>query len=287
MEFVNAFPRRFYDVGIAEPHAATFAAGLATQGLKPVVAIYSTFLQRSYDEIIHDICLQNLPVVFAIDRAGIVGEDGPTHNGAFDISYLRHIPNLIVMAPKDGYELRCMLQTALSLNGPSAIRYPRGTAVNIQEDKEPSFVPVGKASLEVEGNDVLILAIGSTVLPAVEAAKKLKESGINACVVNSRFIKPLDSDMIVSHAKEIGNIITVEENAAAGGFGSAVIEELTKHHIDGLKIKIIGLPDTFIEQGPQKLLRKKYFLDTEGIVSEVLSFLEQNNPERIDIRADK
>ena len=273
MEFVNAFPRRFYDVGIAEPHAATFAAGLATQGLKPVVAIYSTFLQRSYDEIIHDICLQNLPVVFAIDRAGIVGEDGPTHNGAFDLSYLRHIPNLIVMAPKDGYELRCMLKTALSHNGPSAIRYPRGTAVNIQEDTEPSLVPVGKASLETEGNDVLILAIGSTVLPAVEAAKKLKESGISACVVNSRFIKPLDTDMIVSLTKEIGNVITVEENAAAGGFGSAVIEELTKHQINGLKVKIIGLPDTFIEQGPQSLLRKKFGLDTEGIVGEVLSLI--------------
>ena len=270
-EFVNAFPRRFYDVGIAEPHAATFAAGLATQGLKPVVAIYSTFLQRSYDEIVHDVCLQNLPVVFAIDRAGIVGEDGPTHNGAFDISYLRHIPNMVVMAPKDGYEFRCMLKTALSHNGPAAIRYPRGTAVNIQEDKEASSVPLGKASIEREGKDVLILAIGNTVLPSIEAAKKLEESDISACVVNSRFVKPLDTEMIISLAKKIKNIITVEENAAAGGFGSAVIEELSKHRIDGLKVKIIAIPDTFIEQGSQLRLRKKFGLDAEGIAKEALA----------------
>lgn len=272
-EFVNAFPRRFYDVGIAEPHATTFAAGLATQGLRPVVAIYSTFLQRSYDEIIHDVCLQNLPVVFAIDRAGIVGEDGPTHNGAFDLSYLRHIPNMMIMAPKDGYELRCMLKTALTLDGPSAVRYPRGTASNILEDTEPSLLPVGKATLETEGEDVLILAVGSTVVPAVEASKKLSSSGISACVVNARFVKPLDTDTIIPLAQKIKTIITVEENAAAGGFGSSVMEELAKQKINDLTLLSIALPDTFIEQGSQSQLRKKYGLDTDGIINQVLTIV--------------
>lgn len=284
-EFVNAFPRRFYDVGIAEPHAVTFAAGLASQGMKPVVAIYSTFLQRSYDEIIHDVCLQKLPVIFAIDRAGIVGEDGPTHNGAFDISYLRHIPNLVVMAPKDGYELKCMLKTALSLDTPAAIRYPRGTAVNVMEDTAPSILPLGKASVEADGRDVLILAIGSTVLPALEAAERLAASGIRACVVNARFIKPLDTDMIVSLAKESSHVVTVEENAAAGGFGSAVSEELIKHDIDGLKLKIIGMPDAFVEQGPQSLIRKNLGLDAEGIEHEVISFFRHHNRESTGFRS--
>lgn len=274
-EFVNNFPKRFYDVGIAEPHAVTFAAGLATQGLKPVVAIYSTFLQRSYDEIIHDVCLQNLPVVFAIDRAGIVGEDGPTHNGAFDLSYLRHIPNLIVMAPKDGNELGQMLKTALSHDGPSAIRYPRGSVTDGQEAAEINSISLGKAEILREGKDILIIAIGSSVLPAVAAAEQIEKMGVSACVANARFIKPLDISLISKLAKEIKTILTVEENTVSGGFGSAVLEELNKAGVDGLKIKILGIPDRFIEQGTQSILRKKLGLDAEGIAKEALALVDE------------
>jgi 1-deoxy-D-xylulose-5-phosphate synthase len=277
-EFLMKFPKRFYDVGIAEPHAATFAAGMATQGLRPVVAIYSTFLQRSYDEIIHDICLQNLPVVFAIDRAGIVGDDGPTHNGTFDLSYLRHIPNLVVMAPKDGYELRCMMRTALSHNGPSAIRYPRGAVIDSREESCLNEIPVGKSEVLKEGDEVLILAIGNTVAQAEAAAELLSEAGIKACIVNARFVKPLDTELIISLARQIRHVITVEENAIAGGFGSAVLEELSKHSIDGLKCRILGLPDNFIEQGPQNLLRKNLGLDAEGIAREVLKLVGRKLP---------
>jgi 1-deoxy-D-xylulose-5-phosphate synthase len=276
-EFVRKFPKRFYDVGIAEPHAVTFAAGLATQGLKPVVAIYSTFLQRAYDEIIHDVCLQNLPVVFAIDRSGIVGEDGPTHNGTFDLSYLRHIPNLIVMAPKDGYELRCMLKTALSYNGAVAIRYPRGIAIDDQEQNELEDIPIGKFEILKEGEDVLIIAVGSMVIPALSASELLSDTDISACVVNARFIKPLDIELITNLARKIKQIITVEENTIMGGFGSAVLEELTRSGIEDVKIKILGLPDGFIEQGPQNLLRKKLGLDAEGIAREALALVKSSS----------
>lgn len=272
-KFVRKFPKRFYDVGIAEPHAATFAAGLATRGLKPVVAIYSTFLQRSYDEIIHDICLQDLPVVFAIDRSGIVGDDGPTHNGTFDISYLRHIPNLVVMAPKDGYELRCMLKTAVAHNGPSAVRYPRGGVVDNQDNAEVKTIPVGKGEVLKEGDDIMILAIGNTVTPSVEASELLAGSGINVCVINARFIKPMDIDLISEHAKRIKHILTVEENAVSGGFGSAVLEEMVRLGIPVTSFKILGIPDRFIEQGPQNLLRKQLGLDAEGIAAEALALL--------------
>ncbi|MFV1976659.1 MAG: 1-deoxy-D-xylulose-5-phosphate synthase [Candidatus Scalindua sp.] len=274
-EFVRTFPKRFYDVGIAESHAVTFAAGLAIQGLKPVVAIYSTFLQRAYDEIVHDVCLQNLPVVFAVDRAGIVGEDGPTHNGAFDISFLRHIPNMVIMAPKDGNEFQYMLKTALSHNGPSTIRYPRDAVTDIQEDSELKKIPIGKAEILREGKDVLIIAIGNTVLPSIAASHLLSESGISTCVINARFIKPIDINLISNLAKEIKRIITVEENTIAGGFGSAVIEELITHGIEGLKIKILGLPDRFIEQGHQSILRKKLGMDAEGIAGEALALIEK------------
>ncbi len=275
-EFVNNFPKRFYDVGIAEPHAVTFAAGLATQGLKPVVAIYSTFLQRAYDEIIHDVCLQNLPVVFAIDRGGIVGDDGPTHNGTFDLSYLRHIPNLVVMAPKDGHELQCMLKTALSLDAPAAVRYPRGAVSNAGDHDELKDIPLGKAEVLREGSDVLIIAIGNTVIPSVNAAQLLSDAGISACVVNARFIKPLDADLISGLAQKTKHIITVEENTVAGGFGSAVLEELTQGGIEGLKIKLLGLPDMFIEQGPQSMLRKKLGIDAEGIARETMAFIKSS-----------
>ncbi len=272
-EFVKTFPKRFYDVGIAEPHAVTFAAGMATQGLKPVVAIYSTFLQRAYDEIVHDVCLQNLPVVFAIDRGGIVGDDGPTHNGTFDLSYLRHIPNIVVMSPKDGHELQCMLKTAVSHNGPSAVRYPRGIIPDTQDNREVNTIPIGKAEILREGRDILIIAVGSIVLQAVKASKLLSERGVNACVINARFVKPLDTELILRLAKEIKHILTVEENAVAGGFGSAVAEELIKAGIEGLKIKTLGIPDRFIEQGPQNLLRKNLGLDADGIAREALALV--------------
>jgi 1-deoxy-D-xylulose-5-phosphate synthase len=276
-EFVKTFPKRFYDVGIAESHAVTFAAGLAIQGLKPVVAIYSTFLQRAYDEIVHDVCLQNLPVVFAIDRAGIVGEDGPTHNGAFDLSYLRHIPNITIMAPKDGNELQCMLRTALSHNGPTAIRYPRGAITNLQEGGELKKIPIGKSEILREGKDILIIAIGNTVLPALTASQILSELGIDACVVNARFVKPIDIDLIANLAEEIKHILTVEENTIIGGFGSAVLEELNKAGVGGIRIKMLGLPDRFIEHGSQSLLRKNLGLDAEGIAREALALIRKES----------
>jgi 1-deoxy-D-xylulose-5-phosphate synthase len=280
-EFARTFPQRFYDVGIAESHAVTFAAGLASQGLKPVVAIYSTFLQRAYDEIVHDVCLQNLPVIFAIDRAGIVGEDGPTHNGAFDISYLRHIPNIVIMAPKDGNELGDMLKTAISYNGPVAIRYPRGNVSEIYDDIEPKGIPIGESEILRDGNDILIIALGSSVQHAVYASQFLEEIGISACVVNARFAKPIDIGLIGNRAKEIKYILTVEENALDGGFGSAVTEHLSELDINGLKIKRLGLPDKFIEHGQQSLLRKNLGLDAEGIAREALTLVGKNRDMKI------
>ena len=273
--FARKYPKRIYDVGIAEPHAATFAAGLATEGVKPVVAIYSTFLQRSYDEIIHDICLQNLPVIFAIDRGGIVGDDGPTHNGTFDLSFLRHIPNLVVMAPKDGYELKCMIKTAVKHDGPAAIRYPRASADDAQENEEVNTLPIGKAEVLKEGSDVTIIAIGNMVTPSVKAAELLLEKGIKATVVNARFVKPLDMELISELAKKTGRILTVEENVIAGGFGSAILEELTQSGAEGFKLRMLGIPDRFIEQGPQALLRKGLGLDAEGIAKEAQNLINK------------
>jgi len=273
-EFAKVFPKRFYDVGIAEPHAVTFAAGLASQGLRPVVAVYSTFLQRAYDEIVHDVCLQNLPVIFAIDRAGIVGEDGPTHHGAFDLSFLRHIPNMTIMAPKDGHELQRMLTTALSHNGPCAIRYPRGTITEMREDPELKEIPIGEAEVLRKGSDILIIAIGNTAFPALTASQLLRKTGVSACVINARFVKPLDINLIANFAKKIKCVLTIEENTVIGGFGSAVVEELIKRGIRDLKIKMLGLPDRFIEHGPQSLLRKNLGLDAEGIAREALSLAE-------------
>ncbi len=262
--FADKYPDRFYDVGIAEPHAATFAAGLASQGLRPVVAIYSTFLQRAYDEIVHDICLQNLPVIFAIDRAGIVGEDGPTHQGLFDISYLRHVPNLMFMAPKDGAELKAMLRLALHHDGPSAIRYPRGR-VKITEYERETDLGIGKAELAVDGEEMAIIAIGNTVAPALRAAEALRKDGVSTCVVNARFIKPLDEELILSVAQRVKRIVTVEENVLSGGFGSAVLECLSRSGLNDVSVRRIGIDDEFVEHGSQSILRKKYFLDEEGI----------------------
>ena len=273
--FAEKYPGRFYDVGIAEPHAATFAAGLASQGLKPVVTLYSTFIQRAYDQIVHDICLQNMPVIFGIDRAGIVGEDGPTHQGLFDISFLRNVPNLMFMAPADMPEMRKMLKLALRHGGPAAIRYPRGKAFEFQHVALDTEVLPGRADLIKEGDDVAIIGIGNTVQPALKAAKLLNADGINAAVVNARFIKPLDEKLIVSIAKRTKKIITVEENVLAGGFGSAVLECLCRAGISDVAVKMIGIEDVFVEYGSQRILREKYGLDEQGIYRTALEFVTE------------
>lgn len=272
--FAEKYPERFYDVGIAEPHATTFAAGLATRGLRPVVAIYSTFLQRAYDEIVHDVCLQNLPVVFAIDRAGIVGEDGPTHNGLYDLSYLRHIPGLVLMSPKDGNEMRKMFEFAIRHQGPSAIRYPRG---KVPVAHMPcSEITLGRGELLKEGSDLAFLAIGSCVLPALRAAERLEKAGVHASVINARFVKPLDEEMVRSVAAHVPRIITIEENVLQGGFGSAVIEYLSDAEINNVKVKRLGIGDKFLEQGTPDSMRAKYGLDEEGIFLAALSFMREH-----------
>jgi 1-deoxy-D-xylulose-5-phosphate synthase len=265
-EFSKLFPERFFDVGIAEQHGVTFAAGLATEGLKPVVAIYSTFLQRAYDQIVHDVCLEALPVVFALDRGGIVGEDGPTHHGLFDLCYLRNLPNMVVMAPKDENELRRMLLTALEHNGPAAVRYPRGSGIGAIIENPIRPLDIGKGEILKEGQDVLILAIGRSVCEALDAHSELTRADISATVVNCRFVKPLDIDLISTWAKKIPRIITVEENIRQGGFGSAVLEALSDAGITGFQFERIGIADTFVEHGPQALLRSKYGVDAEAIV---------------------
>lgn len=267
------FPERVFDVGICEQHAVTFAAGLATQGYIPVIAIYSTFLQRAFDQIIHDVCLQDLPMVFAIDRGGIVGDDGKTHQGTFDLSYLTMIPNLIVSAPKDENELRHLLYTAVKSKHPMAVRYPRNSGVGVELDAELHSIPIGKGEIIRRGEDVVILAIGVTVNPALEAARELALKGIEATVVNARFVKPLDARLILDLAGHIKRIVTVEENALSGGFGSAVNSLLQESGPDaiGVQVKNIGLPDEFVEQGAQAILRKKYRLDAQGITEQVLS----------------
>ena len=272
--FAEKFPDRFYDVGIAEQHGVTFAAGLATGGFHPVVAIYSTFLQRAYDQIVHDVCLQNLPVTFAIDRAGIVGEDGPTHHGTFDISYLRHIPNIVMMAPKDEDELQHMLYTSVNHAGPSAIRYPRGTGIGVDITGKFNPLEIGKCEVILEGMDVAIIALGSRVYPSIEAAEILKKNGIDAAVINARFVKPLDETLILELAYKCGYIITLEEGSLAGGFGSAVLEMLERNGVTGIHVKRIGIPDKFIEHGSIKELHRIYGLDAEGIAGEVLAFFK-------------
>jgi 1-deoxy-D-xylulose-5-phosphate synthase len=265
-EFSRLFPERFFDVGIAEQHGVTFAAGLASEGLKPVVAIYSTFLQRAYDQILHDVCLESLHVVFAVDRGGIVGEDGSTHHGLFDLSYLRNLPNMIIMAPKDENEMRRMLATALKHNGPAALRYPRGSGTGAILEKNIRPLPIGKAQILQEGPDLLILAIGRSVCEALDAHSALSALGISATVVNCRFVKPLDGELISALAKRIPRIITVEENVRHGGFGSAVLETLSEAGITGFQLERIGIPDVFVEHGAQKLLRSKYGLDAAAII---------------------
>jgi len=265
-EFAEIYPDRFFDVGIAEQHGVTFAAGMATEGFKPVVAIYSTFLQRAYDQVIHDVCIESLPVVFALDRGGIVGEDGATHHGVFDYSYLRSLPNMVVMAPKDENELCRMLATAIAHNGPIAMRYPRGTAAGVEMDLDIKPLPIGKGEIITEGEDILIFAIGKSVCDALEAQKRLSNEGISVQVVNCRFVKPLDADLIVSLSQKIPKIITAEENVLHAGFGSAVLECLMDAGVTGIQVKRIGIPDTFVEHGNPALLRAKFGIDSDAIV---------------------
>jgi 1-deoxy-D-xylulose-5-phosphate synthase len=272
-QFSREFPERLYDVGIAEQHAVTFAAGLAIEGFIPVVAIYSTFLQRAYDQILHDVCLQKLPVVFAIDRAGIVGEDGPTHQGLFDFSYLRNIPHLVIMAPKDENELRHMLKTAVDCRLPVSLRYPRGRALGANIDEELKTLEIGKGEVLHEGADLAVIAIGSTVYPALAAALRLADEGINIKVINARFAKPIDSELIVNTVATIKKIITVEENVLHGGFGSAVLELLAGKNITDVRIKRLGIPDEFVEHATQAQLRQKYGIDEEGIYNAVKKML--------------
>lgn len=271
--FAEKFPDRFYDVAIAEQHGVTFAAGLAAGGYHPVVAIYSTFLQRSYDQIVHDVCLQNLPVTFAIDRAGVVGEDGPTHHGTFDINYLRHIPNIVIMSPKDEDELQHMLSASISYNGPSAVRYPRGSGVGVEMKQQFMPVEIGKGEIITDGSDVAIIALGNMVYPSLDAARILKKNGIDASVANARFAKPVDEEMILELANKCGYIVTVEDGALAGGFGSAVMEALEKHGAADIHVKRIGLPDKFIEHGTIKELHHLYGLDADSIARVVSIFI--------------
>jgi len=274
-KFAQAYPDRFFDVGIAEQHGVTFAAGMATEGLKPVVAIYSTFLQRAFDQVLHDVCIDRLPVIFAIDRGGIVGEDGATHHGLFDLSYLRCLPNMVIMAPADENELQHMLATAIEHDGPIAFRYPRGSATGTPLDEVIKPLPLGKGHILENGDDVLILAIGKSVGDALEAGNLLKAQGISATVVNCRFVKPLDVELISSLVKRIPRVITVEENVLQGGFGSAVLEALNDIGIYGLRIERIGVADTFVEHGPQQLLRSLYGIDAAAIVKAAVRIMGQ------------
>jgi 1-deoxy-D-xylulose-5-phosphate synthase len=271
--FARRFPERFFDVGIAEQHAVTFAAGLAAEGFRPVAAIYSTFAQRAYDQVFHDICLQKLPVTLALDRAGLVGDDGPTHHGAFDISFLRHLPELTVMAPKDENELQHMLKTAIYSGRPISLRYPRGAGFGVTLDRDLKEIEIGRGELLVEGSDLTLLAIGSTVYPALEAADLLRERGIFVSVVNARFVKPLDRELILAEAARTGVLVTVEENALQGGFGSAVLELLSDEGLSQVRFKRIGIPDSFIEQGSQEQLRADLGLNGAGIAATCGAFL--------------
>ena len=275
-KILEKFPERAFDVGIAEQHAVTFCAGMACEGLKPVAAIYSTFLQRGFDQIIHDVCLQNLNVTFAMDRAGIVGADGPTHHGLLDIAYLRGYPNITLMAPKDEAEMRDMLLTAVNHEGPAAIRYPRGAGIGVDISEKPKELEIGKAELlRDSAGEVAIIAYGSMVHPAMEAADTLEKAGIGATVVNARFVKPLDSELILALAQTKRLIVTVEEAYLAGGFGSAVMELLEENSmLDSVKVVRMGVPDRIITHGDPKLLLAKYGLDSDGIYTKVKETIE-------------
>ena len=288
---LEKFPDRSFDVGIAEQHAVTFCAGMACEGLKPVAAIYSTFLQRGFDQVIHDVCLQDLNVTFAMDRAGIVGADGPTHHGLLDIAYFRGYPNIVLMAPKDEGELRDMMITAIEHNGAAAIRYPRGSGVGADIARKPQLLEIGKGEVLREGEDVAIVAYGSMVYPSLEAAGMLEKDGINATVVNARYVKPLDEELILSLVETHRLIVTVEEAYLAGGFGSAVMELLESKGLqDAVKVVRMGVPDKIVTHGDPKLLLSKFGLDADGVYASALGAqrdLAERRPETKRLRVVK
>lgn len=267
------FPRRFFDVGIAEQHAVCMASGLAAEGYRPVVAIYSTFLQRAFDQVVHDVCLPGLPVVLALDRAGVVGEDGPTHHGLFDLAYLRELPGMSIMAPADEVELQGMLAAAVRHEGPSALRYPRAAGVGMELASEIQPVPWGRGVKLRGGADAAIFALGSMVPPALAAAERLQEEGLQVAVVNPRFVKPLDRDLLLHEAAACRRVLTVEEHVQAGGFGSAVLELLSGFEVPDLKVERLGFPDAFVEHGSRSQLLERYGLDAGGISRAVKQLL--------------
>jgi 1-deoxy-D-xylulose-5-phosphate synthase len=272
---LEKFPKRSFDVGIAEQHAVTFCAGMACEGLKPVAAIYSTFLQRGFDQVMHDVCIQNLNVTFALDRGGIAGPDGPTHHGLLDIAYMRAMPNIILMAPKDEAELRDMLLTAIDHNGPAALRYPRGNAVGVDISAPPRHLEIGKGEILRDGGEVAIVAYGSMVYPSLDAADNLAKVGIETTVVNARFVKPIDAGLLLAMARTKRLIVTVEEAYLAGGFGSAVMELLEENGLqDKVRVVRMGIPDRLITHGDAKLLLAKYGLDADGIYTRVKESVE-------------
>src|SRR5271168_1425531 len=276
-------PKRYFDVGIAEEHAVIFAAGMATKGYKPFCAIYSTFLQRAFDPIVHDVCLQNLPVVFCMDRGGLSGDDGPTHHGLFDISYLRGIPNIIHMVPKDEDELADMMYTALQQPGPSAVRYPRGTGPGATVKAHPVALPIGKAEIISDGDDVAIFGLGALLPLAQQLAAELRQQGVSAAVINPRFVKPLDRDLIAEYARRVGVIVTLEDHVLMGGFGSAVLEALSDMQLEAPVVRI-GWPDRFIEHGKVDQLRAKYGISVEGAMEKLAPYLQHRIRKRLVAR---
>ncbi|PYQ31411.1 MAG: 1-deoxy-D-xylulose-5-phosphate synthase [Acidobacteria bacterium] len=274
-KFAKTFPDRMFDVGIAEEHAVTFCGGMATQGMKPVAAIYSTFLQRAFDQVFHDVAIMDLPVVFALDRGGIAGADGPTHHGIYDMAYLRIFPNMVCMAPKDENELRHMVKTAFETGHPTSLRYPRGNGIGVQMDAELTSLPIGKGEVmrDPENRRATIFAIGNEVWPAVEAAEILAKEEINVAVVNARFIKPLDDELIKKYCQPNSSVITVEEGSLAGGFGSAIMERCQELGIEDVHVHRIGIPDEYVHHGAQDVLRAQYDLHAEGIARRVREFV--------------
>ncbi len=287
-KFGKVFPERTFDVGMAEQHGVGYAAALSIEGFKPVVAIYSTFMQRAYDQVAHDVCLMDLPVTFAMDRAGIVGEDGATHQGLYDISFLRTLPNMVIMAPKDENELRHMLKTSINHPGPSSLRYPRGAGLGVELDKEIKELEIGKGEVVKDGTDLAIFAFGTMVDPSMKTAGMLEEKGLSVAVINARFAKPIDEDLVLEYARKTGCIVTTEEHAVQGGFGSAVLEAL--QDIDEnipVKTKCIGVPDIVVEHGAVGLIKKDMKLDSEGMFETILSFVSSESSSTTEGNRDK
>ncbi len=274
-KFEKRFPERTFDVGMAEQHAVDFGGALALSGIRPVIAIYSTFLQRAYDQVVHDICLMNIPITFAMDRAGVVGEDGATHQGFYDIAYLRTLPNMVIMAPKDENELRHMLKTAIYHPGPAALRYPRGASLGIPVDPEIKELEIGKGEVLREGTDIVLIAYGHMVYPAMEVAQMLEKDGVSVGVINARFVKPLDADLITRYARASRCVVTLEEHSVQGGFGSAVLEALHENILHPVAVKCIGVGDRVVEHGAPKLLRRDLKLDLEGIFDTMQKFYKE------------